>query len=245
MTQNLFLGSLDKNNSTPIYVQLKGILKHSIMAGDIGENEMIPSESQLAERFQITRTTVRRALSELVNENILRKEHGKGTFVCLKPISYSMWNFSGFTEYVRMKDKTPVSKILKAETAFINGKDFFILERARGVKELDQVLYLTVDHSQIPIEIFPGIMKYDFETSSLYEVMRKEYGVFPDRVELSIHPVMAEEKVQKIFNLAGNEPLLLSQGQVYSKDNQLIEIIKVIYGPSVDFRLLSRFNSVS
>jgi DNA-binding GntR family transcriptional regulator len=242
MTQDFSLAPIDKNNSTPIYIQLKGVLKNAIMTGEIGESEMIPSESQLAKKYDITRTTVRRALSELVNESILRKEHGRGTFVSLKPISYSMWNFSGFTEYASKRDKTPVSKVIKAEKVLLNGREFFILERARGVKEQDQVLYLTLDHSEIPLDIFPGIDKFDFATHSLYKTMRHEYGVHPDRVELSMNPVMADEKAQKVFTLTGNDPLLQSKGQVYCKDNRLIEIIRVIYGPNVDFKLLSRFN---
>ncbi len=235
--------SIEKNSSTPIYIQLKNILKQSIMTGKIGENEMIPSEPQLAELYQITRTTVRRAISELVNENILRKEHGKGTFVCLKPISYSMWNFSSFTEYAHKRDKTPVSKILKAVRIARDGEEYFCLERARGVKEGDQILFLTVDNSLIPINLFPGIMQFDFEERSLYDVMRKEYGIFPDRVELSIHPKMAEQRVLDLFGLDEPIPLLMANGQVYGRENQLIETTQVIYGPNVDFKLTSRFSS--
>jgi len=231
---------LEKNSSTPIYIQLINILKHSIMAGDLGENEPIPSETQLAQQYQITRTTVRRAISELVNENILRKEHGRGTFVSLKPVSYSMWNFSSFTEYIQRKDKIPASKILKSEIITIDDKEYMKLERARGVKEDDRTLYLTVDTSIIPLDLFPGINGYDFEKCSLYDVMRKEYGIIPDRVELSIKPHMAEKRIQAVFGIGSNMPLMMAQGQVFSKDNQQIETIQVIYGPNVDFKLTTR-----
>lgn len=235
--------SIEKNSSTPIYIQLKNILKLSIMTGKIGENEMIPSETQLAEHYQITRTTVRRAISELVNENILRKEHGKGSFVCLKPISYTMWNFSSFTDYVQRKDKIPVSRILKATQIARDGKEYFSLERARGVEENDQTLFLTLDNSLIPLALFPGIMQFNFEKRSLYDVMRKEYGIFPDRVELSIHSQMVEKKVLDLFAIDEPIPLLMAQGQVFDRENQLIETTQIIYGPNVDFKLTSRFSS--
>ena len=118
---------LEKNSAIPIYLQLKNILKGSIMSGEYSQNEMIPSETLLAETYQITRTTVRRAIAELVQEGLLRKEHGKGTFVSLKPVTYSMWNFSSFTDYVQKKGKTPVSKILAAEEIQIGEKAYFKL----------------------------------------------------------------------------------------------------------------------
>lgn len=236
---------LEKNSSTPIYIQLKNILKHAILAGEISENEAIPSEMQLAEKYHITRTTVRRAISELANENILRKEHGKGTFVSLKPVSYSMWNFSSFTDYIHQKDKIPVSKILIAEIVTIDEKQFFKLDRARGVKEDRQIEYLTVDNSLIPLDLFPGIADFDFEKRSLYDVMRKDYGIVPDHVELSIKPHMVDKQIRSIFGLRENIPLLLAQGQVFGKDNQQIETIRVTYGPNVDFKLTTRIASSS
>lgn len=236
---------LEKNSSTPIYIQLKNILKHSVMTGEMGENETIPSETQLAKKYQITRTTVRRAIAELVNENILRKEHGKGTFVSLKPVSYSMWNFSSFTDYVHKKDKIPVSKVLRTEIIHQNDKDYYRLERARGIKEDDQILYLTIDKSSIPLDLFPGIMEFDFEKRSLYDVMRKEYGIYPDHVELSIKPQLVGERIRGVFGIDENVPLLLAQGQMFNRYSQPIELIEVIYGPNVDLKITTKIDSNS
>lgn len=234
---------LEKSSSTPIYIQLKNILKQSIMAGEIKDGEAISSETQLAKKYNITRTTVRMAISELVNENLLRKEHGKGTFVRLKPVRHSMLNFSSFTEYFQKKDKIPVSKILKAEKISIADKDYFKLERARGIKEDRKPLFLTVDTSLLPVDLFPAIINYDFEEKSLYNVMREEFGIAPDRVELSIKPHMASARICNIFDISKDEPLLLAKGLVYSEDNRLIEELQVIYSPSIDFKLITKIDS--
>lgn len=239
------MAALEKNSSIPIYIQLKNILKHSIMAGEIGEGETIPSETQLAETYKITRTTVRRAISELVGENLLHREHGRGTFVRLKPVSYSMWNFSSFTDYIQKKDKIPISKILSTEIIQQNEKEYFMLERARGVKEDKDILYLTVDTSCIPLDVFPGIMRYDFEDRSLYNVMRQEYGIIPDRVELSLMPRSVDERIRRIFDMCENDPVLVAKGRVFSNNNQLIERIQVIYSPTVDFKLVTKIDSFS
>ncbi|MDR3577676.1 MAG: GntR family transcriptional regulator [Anaerolineaceae bacterium] len=234
---------LEKNSIIPIYLQLKSILKTSIMNGEFGENEMIPSETQLAETYHITRTTVRRSISELVNENLLRKEHGRGTFVCLNPIHYSIWNFTGFTDYAQKKGKIPTSKILTAEVISIHDKSYYKLERARGIKEDAEILYVTVDTSCIPLDLFPGIMAYDFEKRSLYDVMRKEYGIAPSIVELSIKPHIVDHRIACVFGVPDNVALLMVKGTVSSEDNLQVELTQVIYSPHIDFNLATRINT--
>jgi len=196
------------------------------MNGEIGQDEMIPSETQLAETYNITRTTVRRALSELTQENLLRKEHGRGTFVSLKPISYSMWNFSSFTDYVQKKGKTPISRVLISEFMQIGGKPYFKLERARGVKENDHVLYLTVDTSYIPLDLFPGIDAYDFEKRSLYDVMRKEYGINPSIVEVSIQPHIIDLRIGDLFGIEEGTPLLLVKDRFPTKTTSRLNSLR-------------------
>ena len=233
-----------KNSTTPIYLQLKYILKNSILRGEYANGDPIPSETQLAETYDITRTTVRQAIAELVNENLLRKEHGRGTFVHLKPVDYSIWNFNSFTDYVQKKGKMPVSNILEAKTISIADQDYFSLERARGIQEDGQILYLTVDTSRIPLGRFPGITQYDFGKRSLYDVMRREYGVYPSLVELSVKPCPGDRRIAKIFNVAANTPLLMVEGKVSDEVDALVELTQVIYSPDVDFKLATRINSL-
>lgn len=235
---------IEKSSPVPLYLQLKNILKSSIINGEFKQNEAIPSETQLAETHSITRTTVRRAISELEHDNLVRKEHGRGTFVSLRPVSYSMWNFSSFTEYIRRQGKTPISKILSACTVKVAGKQYYQLERARGVKQETDILFLTIDTSLIPLELFPGIMKYDFENRSLYEVMRKEFLIAPSTVELSVLPYRADERAARIFNIQKNSTLLMVKGHASSEDNRQVEEIQVIYSPNVDFKLATRMNSL-
>ena len=235
---------LEKNSTIPIYIQLKNILKGSILTGEFGENEMIPSETQLADKYQITRTTVRRAIAELVNENLLRSEHGKGTFVCLNPVSYSMWNFSSFTDYVQKKGKTATSKILSAQVIEIDENEYFQLERARGIKDDGVTLYITVDTSLIPLALFPGITAYNFENRSLYEVFRREYSISPSYVDLLLKPILVDQHVADVFGIAPNTPLLMAKGEVYNEKNLLVERTQVIYSPHSDFKLATRIASM-
>lgn len=234
---------IDKNSAIPIYLQLKAILKNSIMNGEFGDNGMIPSETQLAEKYDITRTTVRRSLAELASENLIRKEHGKGTFVSLRPVHYSVWNFTGFTDYLRKRGKIPVSKVLMAEKVVINNREYFKLERARGVKEGEGVIYLTIDTSCMPLDIFPGIMNFDFEKRSLYDVMRKEYHIIPATAEINIRPFLPDARTAKLLGAVTGQPLLMAQGVVATVDNQEIELTQVMYSQNMDMKIATRISA--
>ena len=70
-----------QNNFLPMYYQLKNIIIDMIENEEIGVDECIPSEPKLMQTYNLSRTTVRKAIDELVNEGYLYKKQGKGTFV--------------------------------------------------------------------------------------------------------------------------------------------------------------------
>ena len=146
----------------PLYEQIKRMLTQSLIDGEWKAGEMIPSEVELAARFKVSQGTVRKALDELVSENILMRRQGKGTFVSFHDITHSMWNFSGFTDYARSKEEIPVSKVLCSEVIEADGQSYFKLVRARGMKSNLSVSWYTIDTSLTPLRIFPGIENMDF-----------------------------------------------------------------------------------
>ncbi len=105
-------GQLNKNNGIPLYMQLKDIIAERIKDRTYDSGELLPSEIQLAQTYQITRQTARRAVAELVKEGLIRTEHGKGSFVSVNEVHYSIWNFNGFTDYITSLGKTPVTRVI-------------------------------------------------------------------------------------------------------------------------------------
>lgn len=232
---------LNKNDVMPLYMQLQKIIKDDIKNGKYQQGEMIPSETQLCKQYSITRTTVRKAISNLIEEGLLRSEHGKGTFVNLRQVRYNMWNFGGFTDFLKSKNKTPISRILEQEFINLDGKKCYKLVRARGVIE-DTEEFLTIDTSYLPIDIFNGIEKHNFEFESLYDVIRKEYGLIPRNVELGVFPIISDNRTEEIFNIDKNTPLLQVRAVVFSDTGLEIEKVNIIYSPIVDFKLLTRMD---
>ncbi len=75
------MAGIDRSIPVPVYYQLKLLLKKQIEQGQLRSGEKIPTEAELCERYQISRTPVRQALLELTQEGLLTRRAGRGTFV--------------------------------------------------------------------------------------------------------------------------------------------------------------------
>lgn len=80
---------IDKSSPLPIYYQIEEQLKKQIENGELKPNDSLPSEREFAERFEISRMTVRQAINNLVNDGYLYRQKGRGTFVSEKSWSSS------------------------------------------------------------------------------------------------------------------------------------------------------------
>ena len=78
---------------SPLYRQIRGLILRSLESGEWGPGELIPSESELAERFGVSQGTVRKAIDEMAAENLLIRRQGKGTFVATHADPHSFFRF--------------------------------------------------------------------------------------------------------------------------------------------------------
>ncbi|MFK9092182.1 GntR family transcriptional regulator [Bacillus salipaludis] len=231
---------LDKNDFAPLYVQLYRKIKEQIVKGEYKQGEAIPSESEMMKAFQTTRGTVRNAIGLLVNEGLVHQIRGKGTFVQLSPVKYSIWNFGGFTDYLKTRNEVPVSKVLEQSYVSLEGKDYFQLVRARGVRTDQSIMYLSIDTSKLPLHLFPGIDQYDFEKESIYQILREKYHVFPSRTEISVSPVAIDAQMREILQVDKKEiALLKAEGSIFDQNHVEIEKVKVIYSSNIDFNIMT------
>jgi len=100
---------IKKDSPIPYYFQLEGILREAIEGGKWVPDQQIPSEPELCEMLGVSRTVVRQALNELVNEGLLYRRRGKGTFATRSKIAESLvQNLTGFYEDMVAKGLMPI-----------------------------------------------------------------------------------------------------------------------------------------
>lgn len=105
-----------QKQTTFLWVSIRDALTREIRQGEMAPGSRIPSDNVLAERFGVNRHTVRRALSDLTEEGLIRSMRGRGTFVTDAPISYSLGPLSRFTENLLKNNFKASRSILHAET---------------------------------------------------------------------------------------------------------------------------------
>jgi GntR family transcriptional regulator len=171
---------INRTSKLPLYQQLYEILRSNIVSGEWQPGNMIPPESELTERYQVSRTTVRQVLDMLVSEGLIEREQGRGTFVAHPTVEQGLVRIVNFTEDMRMRGCEPSSKVLFsglipapqdiAEKLHIEpGEELARLERLR----LADGEPMGVEESYLVHRYCPGILQGDYVSNSLREALER------------------------------------------------------------------------
>ena len=223
--------------SENIYTAIAAKLRQQIMQGEFKDGAVFPSESELTKRFQVTRTTVRHALELLVNEGLLSKSQGRRNRVQIRKITKTTWNFASFSEGMRSAHEIPVSKVCKAHITAADDGSYFNLVRLRGIKRIAGIQFMTYEDTKVPLSLFPQIDRFDFSVVSLYETMRKEYGIYPFKGESQIFAVLADEFLARSFAVAEGSPLVKAVQSIFDREGRLVEKVSIVYAPELIIKL--------
>ncbi|MBQ7033978.1 MAG: GntR family transcriptional regulator [Clostridia bacterium] len=210
---------VDKNSTVPAYRQLKEFLAQGILQ-KTWEGE-IPSERQLSEMAGVTRMTVRQAVGELVNDGLLYRIKGKGTFVA-KP-KFEQHNIMSFSALLQSRGTSPRTRILWFDPYFTDmtdispewdGKDerFYRLRRIRCAGN-DPV---GIEEVFLPHSLCPGLEKHDL-TGSLYEILFS-YGHVVHGQDVRITARRPSEEEAGLFDIRRDTPLLEVCGNSLAED---------------------------
>ncbi len=101
---------IDKTSRMPLYYQLMDIIIDMIDSGELVEDDQLPSERELCEIYDISRSTVRQAIQELEKEGYIYRVHGKGTFVSKEKFRQELLKFYSFTEEMKKLERLQVLK---------------------------------------------------------------------------------------------------------------------------------------
>lgn len=222
--------SIDKSSPIPVYYQLKEDIKEKINKGVWKTGECIDSEREISEQYNVSRMTVRQAIGELVQQGILYREKGKGTFVCEPKVKQrDIMSFSEMAEKMGLKSETEVLSFEEKLTPEEFISEAFPFDRIYKIDRLrtiegeviaDEVVY-------IPKE-FIGEIDEDSLKNSLYKIL-DEKGHSVDHSEASIQAVLIEEKYKKLFRINKDVPLIKIFSKNISSEGKLLFIEESIY----------------
>ena len=108
------MGEIKKMNATPLYLQLKNKIQKEIRSGMLKPGDKIPSEAQMQKEYNVSRVTIRNALSELEVEGYIMKVQGKGSFVAHSDMLRLPIGVTSFTEDAKMQGVKLTSQVIRA-----------------------------------------------------------------------------------------------------------------------------------
>lgn len=171
----------------PLYAQIAARLRSQIAAGEYQLGSRVPSEHELAERFQVGRPTVRQATELLVRERVLERRRGSGTYVSGPPRSVDLFSVGGTLASFAKSGLTPSVRLLGRvrrrtitdEPAALVGREVFFLARRSSLGDIPVLL----EELYFDPAAFPGLDRLSLAGRSLSELTRERYRLSPRAVE--------------------------------------------------------------
>lgn len=228
------IDAIDKETPIPYHYQLRELLRGEIVAGRWAVDEKLPSERELCEAFDLSRTTVREAIDALVNEGLLRREKGRGTFVASPKILEGLLQSpTGFSDSMVEQGIPVQTRVLRVEVGTapyvvaqelrINSHDpIIIIDRLRCIFD-EPILIVT---SYLPQKLFPALIDEDLTDTSLYYLLRTRYGITIAKAKRYMEAVAANDMEAKLLKISTGAPLMLIESTTYTDEDLPFEYFK-------------------
>jgi GntR family transcriptional regulator len=224
-----------RRTSIPLYAQVMEEIRAWIRTS-LSPGEKLPSETELCDRFRVSRATVRRALTELRYEGYLTSHQGKGTFVARTKIRLPLARLRSFTEDMTRRGLVPGSRVLRqmvcpappdsaAHLGLAEGDPVVLIERLR----LADGEPMALEEVAIPQELAPGLERVPLEGRSLYAVLEQRYGLILGRAEQSIEAGRPTAEERRLLELPPAVPVLRLERLTFLSDGRPVEFVRSAY----------------
>jgi GntR family transcriptional regulator len=233
---------LKNNDPTPLYKQLGKILRQQIEEGKFKSNHPIPSERSLCQKYNISRITVRQAISEMINEGILYRKQGKGTYVAKRKVTQGLTRIINFTRTVLDLGMNPSTKILGNEISPVDFQIAKILEIPLTSQILKLSLLgmgdeepLVLYESYFPLSLGKKMTREAIRREkmgmsfSTYDLYGESSGVFPNLVNQTFEAITADELLSSLMHVEKGTAIFMITSVFIAQDQRPLEFRKAMY----------------
>ncbi len=227
---------------SPLYQQIKELLKRSLQSGEWKPGESIPSEMELAQRFRVSQGTVRKAVDELAAGNLLVRRQGKGTFVATHAEEQTQYRFLRLTpddgqtgalqrrllECRRLRAPADVARLLGLKSGDpVVWVRRMLLSRQPG----DVLVPVVLDDIYLHGLLFKGLSgeRLSGYKGPMYRLFEAEFGVHMTRAEERIRAVAADAAQAQLLEVPVGSPLLSVDRQSLTYGDKPVELRRGLY----------------
>lgn len=225
---------VDKDSFIPLYLQVERKIKELLSCSPYNHGEFLPGEFELKDIFGVSRHTIRKAMDNLVNENIIIREKGRGTRINLEKnrVKTTLSDWHSFTDEMNKKGNRFLFSDKKVEMAIPNKEVIEKLELTSDKKivkllkikgEIEpEVVFICYFHPSLKLDKDEKFMSADFK--KLYHYLEENYKINFKTSKEEISAIMPNSELKKLLKITDSKtPVLCRKRLVISKNRGIIE----------------------
>jgi GntR family transcriptional regulator len=230
------VGMLKEGDSAPLYLRLQKVLRDAIERQVLQPDEALPPERDLADAYNVSRVTVRKALDGLVDARLLTRRQGAGTFVAAR-VEKNFATISSFTEDMESRGRRPSSEWLSRSEGVVSPEEAMALGLSPGsavyrfarIRYADEVS-MALEYTTLPATSLPSLDAVD---TSLYAALGTAR---PVRVLQRLRAVLFTAEQASLLHIPERAAGLLIERRGFAADGRTVEFTRSYYrGDSYDF----------
>lgn len=217
----------------PLYIQIEEELRGAIESGELGPLAQVPSETELASKFGVSRMTGRKALDRLVGDGMLFRQPGKGTFVAPPKISHGPSQGLSFSAAMRAQGLRCSTRVLEMGLVRAPSNVARALSLAPGSQAVFMRRLRYIDNAPVAIHLsylpsrLSSLLEADL-SSSLSELLAS-VGARVERSEDMVEAVIATGEEAQLLHLQPGSPLVFIRGTAFSSTNEPVRYSEALY----------------
>lgn len=221
---------------SPLYERVESVLAGDIADGNLPPETQLPSEDGLIERFKVSRTTVRKAIQNLVERGLLEIRRGKGTFVTQPKITQELTELTGFVEDMQALGRTPTARLLDKRIVLADetvaqhlglapGTSVVRLRRVR----LADSVPMSFDETYLPRELGEKVAANDLAAEPVFALLENKYETPLVEAEYNLEAAAADAVAAEALEVPAGAPIFLIERTSYTTGNQPVDYEKLHY----------------
>ena len=225
-----------------VYQNVINLLKNRLNSAIYNIGDLLPSEKELAELYDVSRNTLRKALKTLEEEGMIERRHGSGTYLRNKHFQASVTHLDSFTEIAKNEGKTPTSQILKFELQTASdeianslrvtlGEPVYYAKRLRLIDNIA----MQVEETWLSASRFPDLTIAHMKKSK-FSYIENECGVKIMGCYESIQPILPSPEVAKLLHSSALDPIIRMQTQAVDEQSTPIDY-SILYTNMYEFQV--------
>jgi GntR family transcriptional regulator len=203
----------------------------------------LPPERELCRTLDVSRSTLRLALTDLEDRGLITRHQGKGTFVARPQVGAEVGGYFSLRVALRAQGIRLATRVLDAgvveasrgvaqELGLLPGQSVVRIERLRSIERRGGAEPLggtgpeplVIDIAHLPAVRFPGLETKDLTTRSLYDILREDYGCHVTTADETLEPVILTSAECRLLAVPQHAPALLIRRVTRDRDDAIVEL---------------------